>query len=176
MSNIEELQSRITAAMDKIGAGVELLAQRPAEAGDTVALSEALEEEKLANAQLEERLRALHAKHDDELAALRTELDRSEEISQLRADLDAQSAAMTRLDTDVQRLRQANDQLRSSNASLREANEEGVGEPHLINKAMLAELEGLRAARATDTAEVAAVLAKLEPMLNGPNLIDGEEE
>ncbi|MHA6262129.1 hypothetical protein ACXYMO_02920 [Arenibacterium sp. CAU 1754] len=176
MSNIEELQSRITAAMDKIGAGIELMGQRPAEAGDTTALSEALEAEKLANAQLEERLRALHTKHDDEMAALRAELDRSDELDRLRAEMQTQSEAMVRLDGDVQRLRQANEQLRNSNALLRDANEAGVGEPHLINKAMLSELEGLRAARATDSAEVAAVLAKLEPMLNSPHLTEGEEQ
>lgn len=74
---------------------------------------------------------------------------------------------MRRLDTDVQRLRAANDQLRQSNAALRAANESGVGEPELINQAMQAELEGLRAARATDVAEIGAVLAKLEPLLAG---------
>ena len=42
-----------------------------------------------------------------------------------------------------------------------------MGEPHLINKAMLAELEGLRAVHAADASEAAAILARLEPMLNG---------
>ena len=51
--------------------------------------------------------------------------------------------------------------------ALREANEAGVGEPHLINKAMLAELEGLRATRAADAAEAAAILDRLDPLVNG---------
>ncbi|MFK7753240.1 MAG: hypothetical protein AB8B51_11900 [Sedimentitalea sp.] len=163
MSDIEELQSRITAAMEQIGANVAVLADRPS--GPDPEMVTALEEEKLANAQLEERLRALKARHGDELVALRAELDRDDEIASMKAELESQNTAMGRLDMDVQRLRQSNDQLRVSNAALREANEAGVGEPHLINKAMLAELEALRAARATDAAEASAVLAKLEPLL-----------
>lgn len=158
MSDIEDLQSRITAAMDRIGTGVETLVQSAADAG----LAEALEDEKLANAQLTERVKSLNEKHASELAALQSE---AEAAGQLRAELEVQGQAMSRLDGDIQRLRQANDQLRASNAALREANEAGVGEPHLINKAMLAELEGLRAARATDTAEAAAILSRLEAML-----------
>ena len=175
MSQIEELQGRIAAAMDRIGAGIETLG---AQAGAD-SLSEqaaALDEEKLANAQLEQRLEALKVKHQDEMDAQKAALDNSDELESLRADAATQSQAMARLDMDVQRLRQANDLLRDSNAALRQANENGVGEPHLINKAMLAELEGLRAARATDSAEVSAVLAKLGPLLAGAgNLVEGEE-
>lgn len=163
MSQIEELHSRITAAMARIGTGVETLAQTggAADAG----LVDALAEEKLANAQLEERLRGIKAKHDAELDLLRAELDQPGEAEKLQAELAAQADALARLDVDLQRLRQANEQLRESNATLRTANEAGVGEPHLINKAMLAELEALRAARAVDTAEASAVLARLEPLL-----------
>lgn len=174
MSQIEELQSRITAAMERIGAGVAAIAPQE----DTARVDELttqLDEEKLANAQLEERLTTLNSNHSEELAALRGELDKTAELESLRADQATQSEAMARLDMDIQRLRLANDQLRDSNAALRQANEKGVGEPHLINKAMLAELEGLRAARATDAAEVSAVLAKLGPLLAGAeNLIEGE--
>ncbi len=187
MSQIEELQGRITAAMERVGAGLEALeAVRVAERAAAEAAVEAaaqanagpdpetlakLEEEKLANAQLEERLRAIKKKHAGELETLKT--------AQAR-----QSEAMARLDMDVQRLREANDKLRESNAALRAANQDGVGEPELINKAMLAELEGLRAARATDAAEADAVLSRLEPLLaaaaeagasGGVELVDGED-
>jgi predicted nucleic acid-binding Zn-ribbon protein len=180
MSQIEELQSRITSAMDRIGAGVAALnSAQSADSGLDESLAELntrLDEERLANAQLEERVATLKAKHDDALAALRAELDTSVELEGLRAQQATQSQAMAQMDMDVQRLRQANDQLRDSNAALRQANEEGVGEPHLINKAMLAELEGLRAVQATDAAEVSAVLAKLGPLLAGAeNLIEGED-
>ncbi len=167
MSQIEELHGRITAAMERIGVGVSAMAEREITAAPDPMLAQALEEEQLANAQLQERLRLLKARHADELAALRADLENAAEVQTLRAELAAQGDAMRRLDTDVQRLRAANDQLRQSNAALRAANESGVGEPELINQAMQAELEGLRAARATDVAEIGAVLAKLEPLLAG---------
>lgn len=176
MSQIDELQSRLTVAMERIGAGVTSLAEREAAVVSDPGLEKALEEERLANAQLEERLRALKAQHDDEITALRAKLSASSDLDAVKAQLEAQAETMGRLDMDVQRLRLANEQLRQSNGVLREANENGVGEPHLINKAMLAELEGLRAARATDVAEVGAVLAKLQPLLeNANNLPDGED-
>ncbi len=273
MSQIEELQSRITAAMDRIGAGIVTLAEQQSDlranqtedaetavdAGAPAGLAQALEEEKLANAQLEERLKAIKSRHAEEIESLRAELANSEELDSLKAEMaalkaeldnttdaeaqeaeiarltsaleaqqaevarltaeladsaetdalkaeleaqkaevarltaelarqetvvdkfkaefDRQSTATARLDMDVQRLRQSNDQLRETNAALREVNEQSVGEPHLINKAMLAELEGLRAARATDVAEAGAVLARLEPLLaSAANLPEGEED
>ncbi|GHF50102.1 hypothetical protein [Seohaeicola zhoushanensis] len=172
MKDIEDLQHRLAAAMDRIAAGVERL-DKAQDGGSVESLTEALEEEKLANAQLKERLRALNIKHFDEIGALKEQLADTSERDKLQARLDAQDAAMARLDMDIQRLRQANDQLRSSNAALRAANEAGVGEPHLINKAMLAELEALRASRAADAAEAAAVLAKLEPLLEAAQ-VNGE--
>ena len=89
----------------------------------------------------------------------------------------ASEAVQTRvaaMDLELQRLRKANDQLRQSNAALRTANEEGVGEPHLINKAMLAELEGLRAARAADVAEASSIIGALAPLLDQID-VQGEE-
>lgn len=166
MSNIEELQGRIAAAMDRIGAGLDTIARRPAPAAEPdPELAAALEEERLANAQLKERLRTLNQKHFDAIETLEAKLAENSEVMALREDLARQAAAMARLDADIQRLRLANDQLRQSNAALREANESGVGEPHLINKAMLAELEGLRAARAADASEAAVLLSRLEPLL-----------
>ena len=177
MSQIEEYQTRIVAAMERIGAGVAALdAQGSQDTGAAEALSAQLDEEKQANAQLEERLTALISKHEAELATQKAELDMSAEIEALKSGQAGQAEVMARLDMDVQRLRQANDQLRESNAALRTANEQGVGEPHLINSAMLAELESLRATRATDSAEVSAVLAKLGPLLAGAtNLTEGED-
>lgn len=151
MSEIDELQRRITAAMDRIATGVGGLAQSGG--GDSAALESALEDEKLANAQLTERLRALKDRYDAAVADAKSEA----ETAQNR---------LTDLDLELQRLRQANDQLRQSNAALRTANEEGVGEPHLINKAMMAELEALRAARAADVAEASSIIGALTPLLD----------
>lgn len=76
MSQIEELQRRIIAAMDRIGAGVDVLGDAPAAArSDNPDLRTALEEERLANAQLEERLKALKERHDSEIDAMRSDIE-----------------------------------------------------------------------------------------------------
>ena len=246
MSQIEELQGRIAAAMDRIGSGVEALAAGAGAADSVADLTAALDEEKLANAQLGERLKSIKARHEEEMQALREELDRSGELDALKSDNDrlasqvetmtaaneeltSQNAALTaqieglkadaeahageverlkadlataekgeaaqaemdrlragaeeqgiilaRLDMEAQRMRQSNDQLREINARLRKANSEGIAEPQLINKAMLAEIEGLRAARASDATEAGAVLFKLETLLSdAPEPAKGENE
>lgn len=148
MSNIDEIGGRLASAMDRIAAGVAAIGSNAQGAGDTTALQAALDEEKLANAQLTERVRKLS------------------EATPAKADDDT-AKRIEALDLELQRLRKANDQLRESNAALREANEAGVGEPHLINKAMLAELEALRAARAADVAEADTILSALDGLLKG---------
>lgn len=150
MSQINELEARITAALDRIAQGLETRQDNGAETADDelATLKQQLEDEKLANAQLEERVRTLHDKLAAQEAA--SEQGRGE-----------QAQAMRKLDSDLQSLRKANQQLRDNNQALREANQSGVAEPHLINKSMLAELEGLRATRAADRDEVEAVLAEL---------------
>lgn len=161
MTQIDELERRIAQALDRIAQGVEALdgptaAPTAAPGGedgeDAEALREALEEERLANAQLEERVRALHDRQDGQVAGLQEQLG-------------AQRESLERLDGELQRLRKANEMLRVTNQEMRAALEENVGEPHLINKAMLAELESIRAARATEAAETRAILDQLEPIL-----------
>ena len=264
MNDIEDLQGRILAAMERIGAGVDALEvakaaaeARAVEASDTSALEDALDEERIANAQLTERVKVLRARvkeleaqsgggaapvggeNAEDIAAMKAELEllRNEagnspetealkqEVARLKSQLEVvQNTAATeketlqdrieqleassaelngrpegsagadeaaaeggaaaetademlvRLDTELQQLRLANEQLRTSNAALREANAEGLGDASLINAAMAAEIDGLRAAQASDKAQVNAVLARLEPLLAGaPNLPEGEE-
>lgn len=168
MTQIDELQHRITAALDRVAQGVVKIEARATEAAsaapalpeadpeEIARLKEALDEEKLANAQLEERVRKLHDTHQAEL-----------EAAQAAAPPPAPqpSVDVAALDQEMQRLRQANEMLRATNEELRSALAENVGEPHLINKAMLAELESLRAARAVESAETNAILASLTPLL-----------
>ena len=307
MEQIEELQSRILSALERIGGGVAALeekhANQPVPTLDELdmqkhaSLLAEIDDEKMANAQLEERLKVLHARLAEmektvqavkggedllalhaklaeqgaapapsgELTALRGEVARlkqdlenaqnqaatarekleddltevvaqndqlkaqldeiatvtpddtqpatdsgasDEELNTLRLELEAlrqraetaEAAAaaasapsqadvptdhggsseldqrLTELDRELQALRASNDQLRESNAALRAANADGIGDPSLINTGLVAEVEGLKAARATDQAEVNAVLARLEPLLaTAPNLPEGEE-
>ncbi len=164
MSEIDELQRRITAAMDRIGQGVETLAARPVTpAAPAVAqtdpqeildLRQALEDERNANAQLEERVRSVRAKQEDLVGALQQQVD-------------DQKTAMAAMNREMNRLRKNNQQLRAINKSLREANEASLGDAHLINKAMLTELEGLRATQAASEAEARAILDALSPLIGG---------
>lgn len=166
MSDIEGLQSRIMAALDRIGQGIEAMDAGGGSGGsggdDADALRQELEDEKLANAQLEERIKQIKSKleaAEAELGALRAA------AKEQAGDADARGAGLRKLDGELQALRKANQQLRDNNAALRAANTDGVVEPHLINKAMMAELEGLRAARSADRAEMDAVLSELDALV-----------
>ncbi len=158
MSEISDLESRITAALDRIRAGVGAMAAAPIRDAprdddpQVAGLLAQLAEEKTVTAQLEERVSALKQRQDGQLADLKLR----DEQGRTR---------LASVDRDIQKLRQANADLRASNAKLREALTEGVAEPHLINKAMLAELDALRAVRAADAAEVDLVIDALTPII-----------
>ncbi|MCV3271094.1 hypothetical protein [Roseobacter sinensis] len=151
MSEIEDLHSRIMAAMDRVARGLDTLG--PAGGDEVATLTQALEEEKTTNAQLTERIRVLGERHDEALADLQAKAVETEE-------------RLKRFDLELQRLRRANGQLAEACEALRAANAEGVGEPHLINTAMMAELEALRAARAAEIAEADEIIAALTPLLD----------
>lgn len=174
MSDIAQLEQRITSALDRIRRGIENLpaqsvapsgseasirptaADAPPESAATQAqvaeLTARLDEEKTANAQLEERVRLLKQRQDGKLA-------------ELESNVDAGRTRASRMDRELQRLRQVNAELRDINGQLREAVSAGISEPHLVNKAMLAELEALRATRASDAAEMDMILDELTPIL-----------
>ncbi|MEL7131782.1 MAG: hypothetical protein AAGK77_05145 [Pseudomonadota bacterium] len=156
MSDIDALQQRLAAAMDRIATGLGGLDS--ARTDTLAALQTALDDERTVNAQLNERVRKLSEAQDN-----------------AQATAEAAQTRMTTLDIELQRLRVANDQLRESNAALRAANEEGVGEPHLINTAMRAELEGLRAARAADVAEASSIISALTPLLDQLDVPEEED-
>lgn len=154
LDDIDAFQQRINAALDRLGQGLEQRAAGAAAEAELAALRQALEDAQTANSQLEERLKAQAAKRtalEDEIEALREQ----------------NAEAALRLDAELQSLRRANQQLRDNNAALREANTAGVGEPHLINKSMMAELEALRAERKADRAETSAILASLTAAIDG---------
>lgn len=122
MQDIVELERRITAAMDRIAAGVE---RRAAGGGgldgaaELVRLTEALDEERMTNAQLNERLKVLREKggsddsgaqsdladakaqlaaQSDEIATLRRVLaEAGKEIAALRAARSAESEELAEI-------------------------------------------------------------------------------
>ncbi len=156
MSDIAELERRITAALERISTGVDGLgaASGSEDADASAALNEALETEKLANAQLEERVSAIKEKQETTIKKM------DEKIKQLTTDLSKKEA-------DAKKLLNVNAQLRESNDALRAANESGVGDAHLINKAMQTDLEALRETRKGDLAELETIMSELKPLIGG---------
>lgn len=148
MSDVTALQSRIAAALDRIRVGVDGMS---ANAVDT-SLQARLAEEQTANAQLEERVKALKERQDVK-------------ISELEARVSAHADEMSKLDAELQRLRASNADMREVNAQLRSAATDGVAQPELINRALMAEVEALSAQRAADAAEVDAILSDLKPLI-----------
>ena len=150
MSDISEFERRITAALDRAQQALEQLSA--GEGGDTAALTAELDAERVANQQLEERVRAIKEKQETTVAELEGEVARLQEALKAR-------------DGEVQSMRSVNETLRASNTALREANAQGLAEPELVNAAMVTELDGLRAVRAAERAEIEEILATLEPAL-----------
>lgn len=166
MQDIAELERRITSALERIGRGVESLsapnavnAPMPSDTptamlpeSDFAALNERLDEERMLNAQLQERLRAVHQKDEAERTAL------TDEISALNAQLAAQSDELADLRASTAAL---NEEL----AALRDVAQLGVTEPEHINHAMQTELDALRAARAAEAEELSEIIAALNPLI-----------
>ncbi|MDD8024645.1 MAG: hypothetical protein PHX82_16235 [Paracoccaceae bacterium] len=113
-------------------------------------LREALEAERVANAQLSERVRAIREKQETTLSTL------EKRLAQATRSFEAAQA-------EVARLKRANTDLAESNRALLDSGTDLA--PHLINRAMQAELEALRAARAAEVKELNDILGSIEPIL-----------
>ncbi|MFN7596580.1 MAG: hypothetical protein ACK5PT_07500 [Cereibacter sp.] len=151
MSNIEELERRISVAFDRIGQAVDRFV--PAAPGiDTAALQDALQAEQATNAELTERLRVMTLRGESDAA------EATEKVGRLVRALDAQGI-------ELQRLKNTVIQLRESLRALREAQTGAVADPHLLNTAMLVELEALQATRLTEMAQIEEILAELHPLI-----------
>lgn len=163
MTEIDTLEGRIIAALDRIRRGVDAADDRMAVPTPAVeahsappelvaALNAQLEDERIANAQLEERVKLIKERQDSKLGTL-------------EAMLEKQRAQMVALDQELGKLRQVNSQLREINGQLRDALANGEAAPDLLNEAMQAELAALRASRTADLAELDAVINELRPMI-----------
>jgi chromosome segregation ATPase len=158
MQDIAELEKRITAALERIGKGLDRISAVPravapaaaAQPAGDAALRVQLEEEKALNAQLQERLRTLRERE--------SKADLQAKIDKLTQQLDVQGL-------ELQRMRRTASTLRDQLAALRAAQADGVTEPQLINKTLAAELDALRALRLSEMAEMDEILTALEPHL-----------
>lgn len=136
MSDISELERRLTAALDRISSGVANVQATPA-----VDNSAELAEASAANAALNERVDRLEAR------ALRL-TDRLEDAETENARLEAVCEA-----------------LRAHCDALTAANSAHQGAGDMINAAMASEMSELRAARKADIAQMDEILAELAPIL-----------
>lgn len=157
MQDIEQFEQRLVAALLRIGAAAERLADGqpvPVQEADTAAeveiarLARLIEEARAHNLQLSEKLQAEQA----------GQAVRQARIATLNAQIDSQGVEM-------QRLRMVNVQLREAMRSLREALVAGAVEPGQINRALQAELESLQVTRQIESAELEQLLAALDPLL-----------
>lgn len=201
-SNIAELERRITAALGRIGAGLDKWnSAAPAPAPVSAAISAAVaaasspapnqtapnqtapnqtsaapaaQTANLAqNATLEAEIAKLKVALATEKAAVAQMTERLKSVKEretsTQGQLEAKVEKMTQqLDVqglELQRMRKSTVQLREHLRVLHEAAADNMVEPHLINKAMLAELESLRATRHTETAEMDEILAELKPLI-----------
>mgnify|MGYP000713526619 CR=1 FL=1 len=149
MSNVVELQSRIASALDRIRVGVDGMSGSV----DT-SVQARLAEEQTANAQLEERVKAIKVKQESLVHTLEAE------VANLRQQLSERNSA-------VEQLKTVNGALRQNNQALRDANAQGLGDAELINNGMVAELDALRKTQESDRAELDSILVELKPLVEG---------
>lgn len=157
MGDLGDLEQRITAALDRIGTGLEVIVNQDSSGGDSSkvdSLQAELDAEKTANAQLEERVVAIKEKQEGLVKGLEAE------VAKLRAEVGER-------ETDARSIKQKNRHLRENNRALRDANKQGVGDADLINDGMSAELDALRANQASDRAELDSILVDLKPLVEG---------
>ncbi len=164
MQDIIELERRISAALERIGRGLAAVSHAPAPTAEGVVadvvaptdevarLRAELEEERTAAAQLRERLRMVR----DRETLSRAQME--EKIEKMTRQLDVQGM-------ELQRMRKTAVSLREELRRLREAQSEGQVDAAQINRAMLAELDALRATRLSETAELDELIAALDDHL-----------
>jgi|GEM_PF-409878 DNA repair exonuclease SbcCD ATPase subunit len=138
-------------------------AQAEAEIARLSAALEAAREEGTATARGAEADRAALDEARQEAQAMRA----AARLEKVKADEAAANAIarQSRMEAGLDQLRQVNAQLRQNNDALRQAYEDGVTDPELVNVSLKTELEALKAARDADRAEIDGILTALKPLM-----------
>lgn len=151
MQELVEFERRISAALERIGRGVDRI-QPPAPVAEPAPEAPPPVEdegERSTLARLRERLAAAR----DRETVLRGEYDQKIEL--LSRQLDVQGL-------ELQRMRKSALTLREELRRLREAQQAGLADPAQINRAILAELDAMRASRLSEMAELDELSAALD--------------
>ncbi|MGB3148862.1 MAG: hypothetical protein WBA91_14060 [Paracoccaceae bacterium] len=166
MDDFAELERRIMYALERIGTGMERIGSTAGSDGETAPRADTgadhsielelvraeLEAERSANAQLTERVRAIKDRQETMVHTL------EQKVARLSEQLDQQGA-------ELQRQRQLNGDLNLSHQKLSDLVRDGLSDPDVLNTALVAEVEAMRASRKAEMAEVAEILAELKPLL-----------
>ncbi|QFU08208.1 hypothetical protein PARPLA_02805 [Rhodobacteraceae bacterium THAF1] len=156
MQDINTLQDRLDAALTRIGRGLSDLGPLQTEpevppqpeGPDPAELEAELASEREVTAQLQERLKTSRERADARIA-------------EVESDLQTAQDQLAEIEADRVRLKAMLTALRDTCEALRTANEEGLGDSDLINTAMATEIEALHAMRASDRAELEAIVAMI---------------
>ena len=173
MQDMAELERRIAAALQRIGAGIEALAAQP-EAAATNA-------ETVDDAQIQHLQQALAAERET-VAALRQQIDAlaarepaeppppPADQAELLARIEKMTAQLDVQGLEIHRMRKTVVQLRENLRGLRRAQAANLADPEQINRAMMAELEAMRVARLSEVAEMDEILSELTPLIKEERL------
>ncbi len=120
-------------------------------------------------AELQEQVDALKraaASRDAELASLRDALAaRESDAERAAADAERMREALETQTSVTHQIKRSNGELRATLRTLREAHSAGLTDAHLVNQALLTEIEALRVAHDTDRAEMDEILSAMEPIM-----------
>lgn len=160
MQELAELERRINAALQRIGAGIEGLGA-PSGASTDAAPDDAelsrlradLAAERQKTAELERQLQAARTP-----AKVVPQGELEARVEKLTRQVDVQGLEM-------QRMRKNVGQLRENLRALRRAAADKMPDAELINRAMMAELESIRVTRFAEMAELDEIIAELDPLI-----------
>ena len=165
MQDLAELERRISAALARIGDGIEALSNAAPAAAPPAAPEE---ETARLRAELDAE-RRLTAQLRDDLAAARSAppvvpvADAGDEA--LRARIDQMTRQLDVQGLEMHRMRKMIVQLRENLRGMRRAQSANVADPEQINRAMAAELEAIRVTRLSEVAELDEILTELAPLI-----------
>lgn len=167
MSGVDVYERRLLSALNRIRDGVAKI-ERPAQA-QTSAAKEAVARE----AELQRQINALQVQLEE---ARRGKDALEADVMDLKGTVQKQEAELTDAPVDyasklaefsksLDRLRGANAELRSVVEKITADGDGGASDPALVNRAMAAELDALRAQQAADAQEVRAILEAMAPLI-----------